>query len=101
VFDWNGLAWVQRGMDLNGAGFHVGFGSSISLLADGRRLAVGSPTKDVNFVDDAEAAVFDWNGLAWQQVGQSLRDGVDNLDPNLLVTPPAGLSRGRSRATHA
>jgi hypothetical protein len=67
-------------MDLNGAGFHVGFGSSISLLADGRRLAVGSPTKDVNFVDDGEAAVFDWNGLAWQQIGQSLRDGDDNLD---------------------
>lgn len=80
VFDWTGSDWVQRGADLDGSGHQVSFGADISLSADGARLAVGAPQRDVAFVDDGEVRVYDWNGVSWQQVGQSIADGDDNLD---------------------
>ncbi len=46
VFDWDGVAWVPVGGDLEGDVAGDGLGHAVALSADGRFLAVGAPSND-------------------------------------------------------
>jgi len=72
VYDWNGSAWVQVGADIDGeaAGDYLGW--SVSLSANGSRLAAGGRLNDGSGTDAGHVRVFDWNGSAWVQAGQDL-----------------------------
>ncbi len=79
IFSWNGTAWVQLGTDIDGeAGGDVS-GHSVSLSADGNRVAIGAITNDGNGPDAGQVRIFGWNGTAWTQVGQDI-DGEATLD---------------------
>ena len=43
IYDWSGAAWAQRGIDLDGAVAGDESGRSVSLSADGTRIAIGAP----------------------------------------------------------
>ncbi len=68
VYQWNSttMAWQQQGGDINGKGASDDFGKSVSLSADGNKLAIGSVG---NYVQ-----VYQWNGtaMAWEQQGTDI-----------------------------
>jgi hypothetical protein len=81
VYDWNGTAWVQLGQDIDGEAAGDFSGWSVSLSADGSRVAIGAPNNDgdSNFIDKGHVRVYDWNGTAWVQLGQDI-DGEANFE---------------------
>ncbi|WP_164867894.1 WD40 repeat domain-containing protein [Rhodovarius crocodyli] len=74
VFDWNGLAWVQRGDPLTPTDGRATdhFGEAVAISADGRTAIIGGGQNDVTVRDQGSARVFDWNGSAWVQRGGPL-----------------------------
>ena len=65
VFDLVGGQWVQVGDDINTTDPFDEFGTSVSISADGTRVAIGAPQERV-------ARVFDLLGTSWVQVGDDL-----------------------------
>ena len=82
VYEWNGSAWSQLGVDIDGAAAGDNFGWSVSLSADGKRLAAGAIYNDGTGNPGHAAGhvrVFEWNGSAWNQLGVDI-DGEDASD---------------------
>ena len=72
VFDWNGSAWVKRGLDIDGDGVEERAGLT-ALSDDGNTLAIGSYLFDLNSTaNPGRVRVFDWSGSAWVQRGNDL-----------------------------
>jgi hypothetical protein len=73
IFDWNGTAWTQRGLDIDGVKAGDIAGYAISLSANGNVVAIGEPGYDIAANDNrGQCRVFSWNGAAWDQLGQSI-----------------------------
>jgi hypothetical protein len=72
VYAFNGASWQQVGSDIDGANEGDGFGTSVSLSADGQTLAVGAETNADNGTFSGEVRIFDWNGIAWIQRGEDI-----------------------------
>jgi len=73
VFDWNGITWAQIGADIDGVFPDSRFGNSVSLSADGSRLAVGAPTSNINGASESGLVrIFDWDGNSWAQLGATI-----------------------------
>lgn len=81
VFEWNGQAWVPLGGEIVGEQVASLFGVSISLSANGSRLAVGSPynSGESNLSLSGRVRVFELVDFQWQPLGQPL-DGSYRLD---------------------
>ena len=45
VYAWDGTAWMQRGMDIDGEAEYDESGGSVSLSSDGSAVAIGSNWK--------------------------------------------------------
>jgi len=72
VYQWSGVAWTQLGADINGASFADNFGWSLSLSADGNRLAVGAINNDATGIDAGQVRVYQWSNAAWTQTGSDI-----------------------------
>ena len=72
VFAWSGSAWVQQGADIDGEAAGDGSGVSVSLSADGGRLAIGASGNDGNGSDAGHVRVFTWSGSAWMRHGADI-----------------------------
>lgn len=72
VFNWDGFEWSQLGASINGEGSSNFSGWSVSLSADGSRLAVSAPANDGNGEDSGHVRVYDWDGMDWIQIGNDL-----------------------------
>ncbi|PTX58969.1 putative secreted protein (Por secretion system target) [Kordia periserrulae] len=72
VFQWNGIAWSQLGIDISTGIAGDAFGRSISLSADGMTLIAGAVNHDSPSTDIGRAIVFEWNGTNWVQKGTDL-----------------------------
>lgn len=70
--DWNGTAWVQAGSVLEGEAGGDGFGGSLSLSADGNRLAVGASSNDGGGATAGHVRVFQFSSGDWTQVGADI-----------------------------
>jgi len=62
VFKWNGNAWAQMGPDIDGQAAGDESGYSVSLNANGTKLAIGAPKANAS---KGKVRVFQWNGNAW------------------------------------
>ena len=80
VFQWNGTIWSQLGQDIDGGTAGDESGSSISLNDLGNRVAIGAEGNDGNGINSGHVCVYDWNGIAWSQLGADI-DG-DSLNDN-------------------
>jgi hypothetical protein len=70
VYEWSGSAWTQMGVDIDGEAAGDQSGYSVSLSADGTRVAIGAPYNDgVNGADSGHTRVYEWSGSAWTQLG--------------------------------
>ncbi|MCF6775531.1 FG-GAP repeat protein [Thiotrichales bacterium 19X7-9] len=73
IFTWNGLAWNQLGLDLDGEALGDQFGWSLSFSSNGNRLAIGAVNNDgAQGVDSGHVRVFDWDGTVWSQIGSDI-----------------------------
>jgi len=72
VYEWNGAAWNQKGIDLDGLVESERFGSEVKLSEDGNTLAVGMPqNSNVDFLSGS-TRIYDWNGTTWTQKGNDI-----------------------------
>jgi len=72
VYAWNGSAWVQRGVDIDGEAVGDQSGVSVSLSANGVVLAIGAHRNDGNGTSAGHVRVYVWNGTAWVQRGTDI-----------------------------
>ena len=72
VYAWNGLAWEQRGDDIDGEAAGDWSGYSVSLSDDGNTLAIGARLNDGNGVDSGHVRVYVWSGSSWEQRGDDI-----------------------------
>ena len=73
VFKWNGSAWASMGLDIDGQAAGDESGYSVSLNADGTKLAIGAPEANAA---KGEVRVFQWNGSAWVLFVSDIEDAV-------------------------
>jgi hypothetical protein len=66
VYQWNGVAWVQKGGDIDGEATQDLSGSSVS-MPDSNTVAIGAYKNDGNGADAGHVRVYKWNGTAWEQ----------------------------------
>ena len=76
-----GLAqlWEQLGGDIDGEAADDGSGISVSLSADGTRVAIGANLNDGNGNASGHTRIYKYNGTQWEQLGQDI-DGEDAVD---------------------
>lgn len=72
VYHWNGVSWVQRGLDLFGEADQDYFGISCDISNDGNTIIIGGHRNDGNSSDAGHARIFDWDGTAWIQRGTDI-----------------------------
>lgn len=66
VFEFDGEEWVQIGQNLIGTDEDDQFGFSISISADGQRLAIGAPNNSDAFSLGGHVRVYQWMNDEWQ-----------------------------------
>ena len=79
VFQWNGTAWTQMGVDIDGETTYDQSGHSISINAAGNRVAIGSWSNESTGLDRGHTRIYQWNGTAWTQMGVDI-DGESSQD---------------------
>lgn len=72
VYEWNALAWIQKGADIDAEAAGDFCGASVNLSADGNTLAIGAPNNNGNGYSSGHVRIYDWNGSAWTQNGMDI-----------------------------
>lgn len=111
VFTWNGSAWVQKGLDLDGEAAGDEFGWSVSMNDDGNVVAVGALYNDGSSFNAGHVRIYEWNGNAWGQKGVDIDGEVMAdlsgfsldlaLDGNAVIIGAIGNDDSGSQAGHA
>jgi len=70
IYSWNGTAWVQKGIDIDGALDGEDLGWSVS-MPDASTVAIGSPFVN-DFWHSGLVRIYSWNGTAWVQKGTNI-----------------------------
>ncbi|HNS43219.1 MAG TPA: hypothetical protein PKN22_10710, partial [Taishania sp.] len=68
VYSWNGSAWAQKGLDIDGEAIDDQFGSAIS-MPNANTVAIGANGNDGTGSSAGHVRVYSWNGTAWTQKG--------------------------------
>jgi len=71
-------SWQQLGLDIDGEAAGDLSGYSVSMSADGTRIAIGACSNDGNGVDSGHVRIYDWNGSEWVQLGQDINGFAAN-----------------------
>jgi hypothetical protein len=91
--------WTQLGVDINGEGSGDFSGWSVSMNADGNRIAVGAILNNstLNFTDNGHVRIYEWNGSSWNQLGLDI-NGVNSSEASIVW---AGANSGWSISMNA
>lgn len=106
IFEWNGSAWVQKGLEIVGevAGDKMGWGLS---MPNGNTVAIGSELNDGNGSNSGHVRIFDWDGTSWGQRGIDIDGESPNSRAGCAVSMPddntiaIGAFNGSSGLGHA
>lgn len=71
VYNWNGTAWVQKGIDIDGEAANDHSGWSVS-MANANTLAISAIYNDGNGTDAGHTRIYSWNGTTWMQKGMDI-----------------------------
>ena len=69
VYQWSGADWAQIGSDINGEAAGDNSGRTVSLSADGNRVAIGAPRNDSNGELSGHVRIYQWIDGDWSQLG--------------------------------
>ena len=91
VFEYNGSTWTQLGSDIDG-GAEIGgeqSGYSVSLSADGSRVAIGAHLNDGNGSNSGAVGVFEFFGGDWIQLGFDMNGegAADQFGQSVSLSP--------------
>jgi predicted secreted hydrolase len=93
IYDWNGTAWTQAGADIDGEAEGDNSGVSVSLSADGSRVAIGAHYNDETGSNAGHVRIYDWDGTAWTQAGADIDGEAVNDYSGVSVSLSADGSR--------
>jgi len=93
VYTWSGSAWVQLGADIDGEASYDNSGYSVSMSADGNRLAIGANGSDDNGSISGHVRVYAWSGAAWVQMGVDIDGEAAGDQSGLSVSMSADGNR--------
>ncbi|MDC0204773.1 hypothetical protein OAJ65_03150, partial [Flavobacteriales bacterium] len=80
IYNWNGSSWNQLGQDIDGESAGDRSGESVSLSADGNKVAIGAPWNDNAYgIDAGHVRIYTFNGSSWIQLGADI-DGEMTSD---------------------
>ena len=79
ILDWNGMAWTQRGSDLEGTAAEDDFGHKVGISGDGNVVVGGAQFNSDDANRSGHARVFSWDSGQWVQMGSALK-GVETDD---------------------
>ena len=80
IYSWNGTAWTQLGLDIDGEGSFDESGISVSMNAAGDRVAIGAHLNDgASGSSRGHVRIYSWDGAYWTQLGLDI-DGEASLD---------------------
>lgn len=71
IFDWSGVAWVQRGSNIY-AGIANSARLDTAISDDGNTIALGSFQDEITFNNSGLVRVYDWNGTDWILRGEAV-----------------------------
>ena len=88
AFVYNGTAWVQRGVDLDGSATGDEFGTSVDLSKNGLYLIGGAPKNDTGGSNAGHARVFFYHAASstWAQIGPNINGTVVNEQSGTSVS---------------
>jgi hypothetical protein len=73
VFEYiGGTNWIQVGADIDGENSGDRSGTSVSISADGTRVAIGAPQNDGSGANAGHVRIYEESGGIWSQVGSDL-----------------------------
>ena len=81
IYEWNGSQWVQLGTSIRGLIIDDWSGYSVQLNSTGNRVIIAEPFGQLGSYSEnglSTVRVFEYNGSAWVQLGQTISGGVLN-----------------------
>ncbi|MEZ4778703.1 MAG: T9SS type A sorting domain-containing protein [Flavobacteriaceae bacterium] len=75
VYDWTNTIWFQRGNVIDLEDFYT---PTLSLSADGTKIAFGNPFHDGGGSSAGRVRVFQWENNSWNQVGLELQGNTQD-----------------------
>ncbi len=69
IYQYNGTSWAQLGSTITGAAAGDLAGTSVSLSADGKRVAIGSP---INNSSTGQVRIYTYSSGSWSLVGSAI-----------------------------
>ena len=82
VYEWNGLAWNKKGLDINGEAPGDQSGQSVSISSDGSIVAIGALNNDDNGSDAGHVRVYQWYKGCLLYTSPSPRDRTRSRMPS-------------------
>ena len=67
IYEWDGSAWTQKGLDIDGEA--AGDGSNKISMPDANTVAIGAASNADNGIQSGHVRIFKWDGTAWIQKG--------------------------------
>jgi hypothetical protein len=68
IYYWNGSAWAQKGIDIDGEAAYDHSGWSVS-MPDANTVAIGAVTNSGSYTQSGQVRIYGWSGSAWIQKG--------------------------------
>jgi hypothetical protein len=87
IYAWNGTAWVQKGIDIDGEAASDYSGATVS-MPDANTIAIGARYNNGNGADAGHARIYKWNGTAWQQKGADINGETAGDESGCSVSMP-------------
>ncbi|MFT7613689.1 MAG: hypothetical protein ACI9J3_002664 [Parvicellaceae bacterium] len=78
IYEWDGTAWVQKGVDIDGEAADDQSGFSVSMSSNGNILAIGAWNNDGAGINSGHTRIYEWIGT-WAQKGADI-DGEAPVD---------------------
>lgn len=72
VYEWNGIMWLQKGIDIDGFAELDLFSESVDIDSTGNRILVGGSRNDDNGIYSGHVKVYEWINNAWLQIGHTI-----------------------------
>jgi len=85
VYHWNGTAWIQKGIDIDGEAAYDNSGWSVS-MPDSNTLAIGARYNDGNGISAGHVRVYNWDGTVWVQKGIDIDGNAAGDDFGISVS---------------
>jgi hypothetical protein len=76
VYRLDGTNWNQLGADIDGEASDDQSGRSVSMSADGERIAIGAPGNDGNGSKSGHVKIYQLDGTNWNQLGSDIDGGA-------------------------